>query len=74
MKQKGGLTPAGGDSAYRRSLYRGFLDLLVELFSETVLQTRRCGSAFPSGGVDGSWTMRSIKENEREVPNGTEAL
>jgi hypothetical protein len=28
----------------------------------------------PLGGVDGLWTMRSMKENEREVPNGTEAL
>jgi hypothetical protein len=26
------------------------------------------------GGVDGLWAMRSMKENEREVPNGMEAL
>jgi len=38
------LTHAGGDSAYRRSLYRGFLALLVSLFRMAVLQTRRCGS------------------------------
>jgi hypothetical protein len=25
-------------------------------------------------GGDGSWTMRSMKENERDVPNDTEAL
>jgi hypothetical protein len=31
-------------------------------------------SAAPLGGVDGLWTMRSMKEIEREVPNGTEAL
>jgi hypothetical protein len=30
-------------------------------------------SAAPLHGVDGLWTMRSMKENEREVPNGTEA-
>ena len=30
------LTPAGADSAYRRSLYRGFLALLVDLFSEVI--------------------------------------
>lgn len=26
------------------------------------------------GSVDGLWTMRSMKENERGVPNDTEAL
>jgi len=26
------------------------------------------------GGVDSLWAMRPMKENEREVPNGTEAL
>jgi hypothetical protein len=26
------------------------------------------------GGVDGLWSMRSMKENEWEVSNGTEAL
>jgi hypothetical protein len=43
-------TLAGADSAYRRSLYRGFFALLVSLSSEAVLPTRRCGSAFPLGG------------------------
>jgi hypothetical protein len=40
-------TLARADSAYRRSLYRGLLNLLVDLFSEAVPPTRRCGSAFP---------------------------
>jgi hypothetical protein len=43
------LTPAGADSAYRRSLYRGLLDLLVYLSSKVVALTRRCASAFPLG-------------------------
>jgi hypothetical protein len=30
--------------AYRRSLYRGFLALLVDLFSIVILPTRRGGS------------------------------
>jgi hypothetical protein len=34
----------GADRAYRRSLYRGFLPLVVDLFSEVVLHTRRGGS------------------------------
>jgi hypothetical protein len=46
----GALTLAGGDSAYRRSLYRRFLALLVGIFSESVPPTRRCVSAFPLGG------------------------
>ena len=37
-------TIRGADSAYRRSLYRGFLALLVYLFRKLVVQTRRCGS------------------------------
>jgi hypothetical protein len=45
----GWLTPAGADSAYRRSLYRGPLILLVYLSSVAVRPTRRCGSAFPLG-------------------------
>jgi hypothetical protein len=40
-------TLAGADSAYRRSLYRRLLHLLVGSFSEAVSPTRRCGSAFP---------------------------
>jgi hypothetical protein len=43
----GAPTLAGGDSAYRRSLYRGFWDLMVHLFRKLVLQIRRCASAFP---------------------------
>jgi hypothetical protein len=42
------LTSAGADSAYRRSLYRGFFVLIVGLFRVVALQTRRGGSAFPS--------------------------
>jgi hypothetical protein len=42
-------THAGGDSACRRSLYRGLLVLLVYLFSEAVPPTRRCASAMPLG-------------------------
>jgi len=34
----------------------------------------RGSTAAPLGGVDGLWTMRLMKENEREMPNGTEAL
>jgi len=34
----------GADRAYRRSLYRGFLALMVDLFSTIALQTRRGGS------------------------------
>jgi hypothetical protein len=45
--EAGGLTPAGADSAYRRSLYRGFLVWVAALFSEAVPPTRRCAPAFP---------------------------
>jgi hypothetical protein len=43
----GRLTSAAGDRAYRCSLYRGRLVLLVGLFRVAILQIRRCGSAFP---------------------------
>jgi hypothetical protein len=43
----GPLTHSGADSAYRRSLYRGPLILLVYLSRVAVRPTRRCGSAFP---------------------------
>jgi hypothetical protein len=41
-------TLAGADSAYRRSLYRRLLHLLVGSFSEAVSPTRRCGQALSS--------------------------
>jgi len=47
FRANGSHTPAGADSAYRRSLYRGFRALPVYLFSEAVPPTRRRASAFP---------------------------
>jgi hypothetical protein len=35
--------------AFGAPLYRGFLALLVNLRRVVILQTRRCGSAFPLG-------------------------
>jgi len=49
MNQSSRPTPAGADSAYRRSLYRGFWVLMVDLSRVVVSPTRRCGSAFPLG-------------------------
>jgi hypothetical protein len=45
----GSPTLAGGDSAYRRFLNRGFFALLVDLFRVMFPPTRRCASAFPLG-------------------------
>ena len=44
LRAKDGLTMRGADRAYRRSLYRGFLVLTVDLPSTVALQTRRGGS------------------------------
>jgi len=49
FRANGPHTLRGADRACRRSLYRGFLAFMVDLFSVTVLQTRRGGSRSPLG-------------------------
>jgi len=44
-------TLRGADRAYRRSLYRGLLALVVDLFRTVTLPTRRGGSHMPLGGA-----------------------
>ena len=43
----------GADRAYRCSLYRGFLALLIGLFRMVAVRTRRGGSRSPLGGPAG---------------------
>ena len=47
--ERTGRTTRWSRQRLRRSLYRGFLDLMVHLSRKLVPQTRHCGSAFPFG-------------------------